>query len=388
MGIHRLRDTTLLALLALALPLAACGRDGAGRQEQQAAVEAERTEEEGWRTDERPTQEDTEDADPYGSEPELTPVPSDRPAPTERVIVVDREPAPAERATEERQRRAQEERELREREERLARREAELRERERKIERTRESERREREAAQREAEQRAEQRAAARREAEQRAEEREAARREAEEAEEVAEAPRRTEVEDEREVAEPEPEPAGPAAAVTVPIGTPVDVEFLDALSSRTSHVGEAFRVRVTRDVYAGGELAVPAGSEISGEVVQAAPLRKVGGRAVLAVDFDEVELPDGTREPITASFLQQGRSETGRDAATIGGAAAGGAILGRILNRKEKSRGAVIGAVIGAVAGTAVAARTPGEEVEIPAGSVVTLALDEPLEVGPRRRR
>jgi hypothetical protein len=188
------------------------------------------------------------------------------------------------------------------------------------------------------------------------------------------------------EPAEPQDEEPQPrAVAVTVPVGTAFDVEFLESLASNTSRVGDTFRVRVARDVVVDGEVAIPRGSEVVGEVTEAVPLRKVGGRARLGLKFTDVVLPSGSTVPVEASFVEQGRSETGRDAATIGGGAAGGAVLGRILSRKDRSRGAVIGAILGAAAGAVIASRTPGEEIEISEGTQVTLALDEEVEIRPR---
>lgn len=193
------------------------------------------------------------------------------------------------------------------------------------------------------------------------------------------------------ETAEPqegqeEEEPQPRAVAVTVPTGTAFDVEFLGSVASNTSRAGDTFRVRVARDVVVDGEVAIPGGSEVVGRVTEATPLRKVGGRARLGLEFTDVVLPSGSTIPIDASFVEQGRSETGRDAATIGGGAAGGAVLGRILSKKDRSRGAVIGAIIGAAAGAVIASRTPGEEIEISQGTVVTLALDEEVEIRTRR--
>jgi type IV secretory pathway VirB10-like protein len=209
------------------------------------------------------------------------------------------------------------------------------------------------------------------------------------ETEEVAPAP---EVEP---APEPEPEPVreereeprpAPAPPVTVEAGTVFSVELLETLSSESTEVGETFRARVAGDVRQDGRTVIPAGSEVVGEVTEVVPLRKVGGRAKLAVRFTDLVLPNGTSVPVDASFVEQGKSETGRDAATIGGAAAGGAILGRVLNKKDRSRGAVIGAILGAAVGTAVASRTPGEEINIFEGSVVDLKLDRPVEIRPRR--
>ena len=179
---------------------------------------------------------------------------------------------------------------------------------------------------------------------------------------------------------EPRPEPA------TAEAGTVFGVELLETLSSASSRPGETFRARVTRDLRQDGRVVIPAGSEVVGEVTEAVPLRKVGGRAKLAVRFTDLVLPTGNSVPIEASFVGQGKSETGRDAATIGGAAAGGAILGRVLNKGDRSKGAVIGAIIGAVVGTAVASRTQGEEVTIAEGTVVDLKLDQAVEIRPRR--
>jgi hypothetical protein len=194
---------------------------------------------------------------------------------------------------------------------------------------------------------------------------------------------------------EPEPLPAPPAeepappepapqtvTTVTLPAGTQLDVELTRTLASNTSAPGDAFRVRVDRDVMEDGTVAIPAGSEILGQVTEAVPLKKIGGQARLGLRFTDLVLPSGKTVPIDASFLQEGRNETGRDAATIGGAAAGGAILGRILNKGGRSKGSILGAIIGAAAGTAIASRTPGEEVVLPQGSVVTLRLDRPIDV------
>jgi hypothetical protein len=185
----------------------------------------------------------------------------------------------------------------------------------------------------------------------------------------------------------PEPEPERVTTVATVPSGTVMRVEFLESLSSQTSEPGDIFRARIASDVTAdGGRVVIPAGSEVVGVVGEAVPLRKVGGQAKLTLKFTDLVLPSGSTVPIHASFVGEGRSETRKDAATIGGAAAGGAILGRVLSKGNRSRGAVIGAIIGAAAGTAIASRTPGEEVTIDRGTSVDLKLDDDVEVRVRR--
>jgi len=183
-----------------------------------------------------------------------------------------------------------------------------------------------------------------------------------------------------------EPEEETRPEPVRVPSGTVLEVELLDTISSENSQAGDTFRARVSGNVRSAGRVAIPSGSEVMGEVTQAVPLRKVGGQAKLAVHFTDLVLPDGTTVPIEASFVQSGRSETGKDAATIGGGAAAGAILGRILNKGDRGKGGVIGAILGAAAGTVIASRTPGEPVTFAEGSVVDLQLDGSVLIRPRR--
>jgi hypothetical protein len=121
--------------------------------------------------------------------------------------------------------------------------------------------------------------------------------------------------------------------------------------------------------------------------VTEAVPLRRIGGRARLGVELDRLVLPDGTERPISAGFAEAGRSETGKDAATIGGAAAAGAILGRATaSRSDRKKATVIGSILGAAAGTVIASRTEGDEITIPEGTFVTLALDAPVALTAQR--
>jgi hypothetical protein len=215
--------------------------------------------------------------------------------------------------------------------------------------------------------------------------EREAREREEREAEEQA---RRNREQEEREQErEREEEARQPAPlVVNVPAGTVMEVELLEGLSSQTSEAGDIFRARVASNVASDGAVGIPAGSEILGVVTEAVPLGKVGGRARLGLKFTDLVLPNGRTVPIDASLVQQGSNETRKDAATIGGAAAGGAILGRVLSKKDRGRGAVIGAIIGAAAGAVLASRN-GEEVVIPEGTRLDLKLDDEVELRARQQ-
>ena len=179
---------------------------------------------------------------------------------------------------------------------------------------------------------------------------------------------------------EPAERPARRASSVTVPAGTTLEVELLETVSSQTSQVGDSVRARVSGSVHEDGVNAIPAGSEVIGVVSDAQALRRVGGRARLGIDFTELVLPDGQTVPISASYSQIGKSETAKDAATIGAGAAAGGILGKQVGKDR--RGTVIGAIVGAAAGTAIANRTKGRQVTLPAGTSLSVSLQDSVTV------
>ena len=166
-----------------------------------------------------------------------------------------------------------------------------------------------------------------------------------------------------------------------VPAGTALEVELLGTVSSAQNSVGDAVQARVARDIAVGGKVLIPAGSTVSGAVTQARGLKAIGGRALLKIEFDSIDLPSGDT-PIRAVYAAEGKSETKKDVATIGGATAGGALLGRLLSKDHEARGTAVGAVVGGAAGTAIAAGTKGQEIVLSSGTRLQLHLQTPITV------
>ena len=184
----------------------------------------------------------------------------------------------------------------------------------------------------------------------------------------------------------PSPEPAAapapaPAPPLVVPDGTRVELRLSTPVSSQTATVGQAVAAEIDAPVVVGGRTAIPAGTSVSGRVTEVHALKKVGGRAHLAFTFDTLEI-GGRSVPIEASFARTGKSETGKDAATI----AAGAVVGTVLGNQSKhnDRGKVLGGLLGAGVGTAIAAATPGEKIELAAGTRLELTLRGDVEIPP----
>jgi len=118
----------------------------------------------------------------------------------------------------------------------------------------------------------------------------------------------------------------------------------------------------------------VAAGSVVRGRVVDAVAAKRIGGQSKLVLSFTDLEPLGGRSTAIEAEFALAGKKTTKKDAATIGGAAAGGAILGRVIDGDGK--GGVVGAILGAAAGAAVAA-SDRDDVELPPGTPFELRLE-----------
>jgi hypothetical protein len=184
------------------------------------------------------------------------------------------------------------------------------------------------------------------------------------------------------EAAPSEPSPRAPRSLI-VPAGTRIDLTLDGGVSSQTASVGHAVTAELAAPLTVDGRTAVPAGSAVTGRVTEVSALRRVGGRAHLAIAFDAVEV-DGRPVPIEAYWARSGRSETGKDAATI----AAGAVLGTVLgNQADKNdRGKIVGGVVGAGIGTAIAASTHGDAVTLGPGASLQLTLRSDVEVTAER--
>lgn len=177
------------------------------------------------------------------------------------------------------------------------------------------------------------------------------------------------------------PEPPPPPKPIVVPAGTKVSVSLVTPLSSKTNRRGDRIEGTVVSDVMIDGKVAIPTGATVSGTVTdRVSGSKEIGKTPMIGVAFDTLA-PDADRAvAISANFVQTGKSDTGRDTAKIAGGGAAGAVIGHQI---DKDKGAVIGGILGAVAGGA-AAKNTGTEVEVPAGTVLSLTLDNQVEMKP----
>ncbi|MGD8374665.1 MAG: TrbI/VirB10 family protein [Acidobacteriota bacterium] len=177
----------------------------------------------------------------------------------------------------------------------------------------------------------------------------------------------------------PSPPASQPRIAI-VAEGTLVTVALSTTLNSGTAAVGDRFEAEVTEPIAVEGEVVIPSGSRIRGLVDAAHAAKKGSGHGSLTLRFDRLVLPDGQEVELQAGLSQETAGKKKRNAAIIGGSAAGGAILGRVVG--DDTKDAAIGAAVAGAIATGVVMAQDGAQVELPAGTLLDLVLEAPTVV------
>jgi hypothetical protein len=166
-------------------------------------------------------------------------------------------------------------------------------------------------------------------------------------------------------------------AAVIDP-GTTIYVRTIEQINTKDAD-GRVFPGVVDQDVLSrNGRIAIPQGSDV--ELV----VKKLSDNDV-ALDLDSIVV-NGERYSVDAeqSVLESERKEgvgaNKRTGKYVGGGAVLGAIIGAIAGG---GKGAAIGAGAGAAAGAGTQILTRGKSVKVPAESLLTFQLTEPLRAG-----
>jgi len=161
-----------------------------------------------------------------------------------------------------------------------------------------------------------------------------------------------------------------------VPAGQELDVRLERELSSNTAQVEDRFTATTAVDLYQGDDVLIPAGSTMRGVVSAVTNATRTQRKGSLTVSFDQITVR-GRSYPIRATVTQALESEGIKgEAAKIGAGAGVGAILGGILGG---AKGALLGILIG---GGGTIAATEGKDVTLPAGTVLRVRFENPVQL------
>ena len=166
---------------------------------------------------------------------------------------------------------------------------------------------------------------------------------------------------------------------ITIPSGKVLTVSLADEVGSKVSQPGQSFGGTLAKPVEVSGEVAIPAGAKVDGVVVDAKPLGRFAGGALLQLRLNSITV-SGEQMPVqTATFTQTLKGKGKRTAVMAGGGAGLGALIGGLAGG---GKGAAIGAAAGAGAGTAGTAFTGNKEIVLPAETAVSFTLSAPLKI------
>ena len=178
----------------------------------------------------------------------------------------------------------------------------------------------------------------------------------------------------------PPPRPPAPVVrTVSVAAGTTLPIRLADALDTATTQTGQSIHGTLAADIIADDMVAIPRGTPVTGRVVEAKDATHFSGSSSLTLELTQVELKGGPIAVSTAPFSQQGKGRGKNTAMKTGGGAALGAIIGAIAGG---GKGAAIGAASGGGLGAGVNAVTKGEQVKIPAETLINFKLQSPVSV------
>jgi hypothetical protein len=183
--------------------------------------------------------------------------------------------------------------------------------------------------------------------------------------------------------------PAAPAVAekkVSAPIGTAFDVTLVTPIKTDSSAVGDQIEATLVEAMIVDNEVIANKGAALHGQITEltaASKDRSEEARASVKLAFTTIETVDGEKT-LDASVTNVQELQAGgvgkRNALLIGGAAAAGAILGRVIGGDTK--GAVVGAVAGAAVGTGGVLMAKGHELNLPAGTKISLKAEQPITI------
>lgn len=183
---------------------------------------------------------------------------------------------------------------------------------------------------------------------------------------------------------------------VMVPAGVDVKAYVTSPLSSADLTLGQTVTMSLNSDFHYDGKLVIPAGSIVTGTVVEVSKAKHGSMNGKLSIRFNMITTPYGTQIPISAVIKTDDSTgvllggtkmdvtkEYAKDLAV--GSAAGavsGLVFGALAGGDKLGRGVALGTAVGAGGGLAKSVWDKGNDVEIPSGATIDLELTQPMTV------
>lgn len=169
---------------------------------------------------------------------------------------------------------------------------------------------------------------------------------------------------------------------ITVPAGTRILVRMVNSIDSKKNKAGDKFTATLETNLMAVNTVAAPKGATVYGRLANASSAGRMSGSSQLTLELTDIVI-NGTAYPLlTSTYEVKGQGEGSKTAKKAVGGAGLGALIGGIAGG---GKGAAIGAASGGALGTGVAAATKGQQLNIPAETLLEFRLQQPAQL-PKR--
>lgn len=186
-------------------------------------------------------------------------------------------------------------------------------------------------------------------------------------------------------------------SVVTVPAGQSMPAVVTMPLNSANLTLGQNVTLALGSDFYYNNNLIAPAGSSITGTVLEVSKAKRGSMNGKLMLRFTQIVTPYGIQIPISAIVKTSDNSgmliggtkmDVAKDYAkdlTVGaGAGAVSGVVFGALAGGDIGKGAALGTAVGAGGGLIKSVWDKGDDVVIPANSNIELVLTQPITVNP----
>lgn len=184
---------------------------------------------------------------------------------------------------------------------------------------------------------------------------------------------------------------------VTVPAGQTVPAVVTTPISSANLTLGQSVSLALGSDFYYNGNLIAPAGSSVTGTVLEVSKAKHGSMNGKLLLRFTQIVTPYGIQIPISAVIKTTDNTgvlvggtkldvakDYGKDVAIGAGAGALAGVIISPLAGGSVGKGTALATAVGAGGGLVKSLWDKGNDVEIPANSGIQLILTQPITVNP----
>lgn len=166
---------------------------------------------------------------------------------------------------------------------------------------------------------------------------------------------------------------------IEVPAGTTIRVRMIDPVNSSVNKTGEVFHASLEYPLVVDNQPVVPKGADVYIRLTRASSAGSVSGRSELHLELVKLDYAGRSYALVSSTSSVVGGSKAKKTATSVGAGAVIGSIIGAIAGG---GRGAAIGAGVGAAGGGVYAASTRGEQVKVPAETLLDFKLEQPATI------